>query len=53
MPLAVFFWVVFILWMIVRYPGATWGPYGAYGGYLLLIVLIATLGYGVFGGMIH
>ena len=53
MTLALFFWIVFLLW-ILCFGGARWGgnPFFGQGQDLLLIVMIATLGYHAFGSFL-
>ena len=55
MTLAIFFWVIFILWVVlgaVRYAGAP-APYLLWGGDILLVILVGILGYHAFGSMVH
>jgi hypothetical protein len=56
MTLSLWFWLLMILWLIFGFvwvdappAGPRWRPVG---GHVLLWVLLALLGYGVFGGPI-
>ncbi len=53
MTLGIFFWVIVLLFVLIGFPGIPWGVYGPYGHFLLLVILIGTLGYHAFGSMIH
>lgn len=49
MSVALFFWIVFLIWIVL---GAwrNWPSPGAHSGYdLLLVILVGTLGWHAFG----
>ncbi len=53
MPLAILFWVLMIIWLVfgawVNYaPGQPFG-FRAFGGSLLMFILLAILGWATFG----
>jgi Na+/proline symporter len=57
MPIGVLFWVLMIVWLIF---GLYWnrgdfarGNYGLAGGHLLQFILLAILGWKVFGPLLH
>ncbi len=55
MPLSIFFWVLFIIWVLFGgwsyYEGNTlrWRPFG---GHVLLGILVFLLGWGAFGSIV-
>lgn len=54
MSIGFLFWLLMVLWLIfgIFYP--SWGVWGvAFGGNLLLWIIIALLGWKVFGAAIH
>jgi hypothetical protein len=56
MTLGLAFWILMLIWLVFGiathfYPG--WGPYGIWGGTLLLFVLLLLLGWAVFGAPIR
>jgi hypothetical protein len=57
MPLSILFWVLMILWLIfgfwVSYEAGTVYPWRRGGGHLLTWILLAILGWKVFGGPIQ
>ncbi len=57
MPLSLLFWILMLLWAILgigpTFPRGAAPNYWAFGGSLLLFVLIALLGWQVFGAAIH
>jgi len=58
MPLAIFFWVLFIIWFLFggvylwRTPAPGGPSYYGLGGHGLLAVLIFLLGWSTFGSMV-
>ncbi len=57
MPIGVLFWVIMLIWLLL---GAYWnradfrsGNYGAFGGNLFLFILLALLGWRVFGPILQ
>lgn len=57
MPIGVLFWVLMIFWLIF---GVYWhrneftrGSYGLVGGHFLLFILLAIIGWKVFGPILH
>ena len=57
MTLAVLFWVLMIIWLIFgfwnNWPAQGTAPWRPIGGHLLTWVLLAILGWQVFGPAIH
>ena len=56
MPLALLFWVLMLLWLVLGFwtswPGRQPLPYGPVGSNLLLFVLLGLLGWAVFGAAV-
>lgn len=52
MTLTIFFWVVMVVWLIYII-ATSWPPKGTNGIYVIIWVLLALLGWAVFGGLIH
>lgn len=55
MSLSLAFWILMLIWLVF---GLAWhfgalGVYGPWGGGLLLFVLLALLGWKVFGAPLH
>ena len=55
MPISLLFWILYILALVF---GFAWnrgilGPYGPWGGGLLIFILIGLLGWHDFGAAIH
>jgi hypothetical protein len=57
MPIGVLFWVLMIIWLLL---GLYWhrgefgrGSYGLVGGNLLLFIILAVIGWKVFGPILH
>jgi hypothetical protein len=57
MPIGILFWVLMILWLLFglywHAPEARAGNYGLVGGNLLLFVLLALLGWRLFGPVLQ
>lgn len=59
MPASMIFWMLMILWLVFGllgpfwYPAGTNGVYLRFGGELLLFIVIALLGWKVFGRAIQ
>ena len=57
MPLAIAFWILMLLWLVLGLYGNrqafTAGNFAPVGGNLLLFLIIAILGWQVFGSAIH
>ena len=53
MPLAVAFWILFLLAIVFGFWGTTWpgndGMYVHFGGKLVIFILVGLLGWRVFG----
>ncbi len=52
MPLAYFFWILLLVWMVFGYLGRPANQPYWWGGSLLTFVLFLILGWQVFGGAI-
>lgn len=57
MPIGILFWVLMVVWLLF---GFYWhrsdfshGSYGIVGGNLMLFILLAIIGWKVFGPIIH
>jgi hypothetical protein len=57
MPIGVLFWIIMLIWLLF---GFYWnrsdfsrGNYGIVGGNLMLFILLAILGWKVFGPIFH
>lgn len=57
MPIGVLFWVLMIIWLLF---GIYWhrgeftrGSYGIVGGHFMLFILLAIIGWKVFGPILH
>lgn len=52
MPVAYLFWLFFILLAICTCPRPILGPYGAWGGWFLVLLLFGLLGWHEFGSIV-
>ena len=54
MPIGLIFWVIMLFWLLTQF-GIWWGvdPRLSYANSFLLWVLLACLGWVVFGPMVH
>jgi uncharacterized membrane-anchored protein len=54
MTLAIAFWVIFLVFVVLGFPGSNFlGPNGPMGTWLVGAILIGLLGWAVFGAMIR
>ena len=52
MTLAILFWVIMVFWLLFII-GSNWPPKGQLAGQLIVWVVIAIVGWQVFGPVVH
>jgi len=54
MSLGLAFWIIFLVFVVLGFPGNTWlGSRGPYGSWIVGALLLGILGWQVFGAMIR